>query len=116
MAQSQRVEQSVDLSLRHEGDLVVAAGGHLRVLGVVVGDVEVERDGRLKVRGLVTGNVQVRSGGRAEVTGTVNGRVTVEPRGALTVAGVVTVAVEEAEGARVRWRPGAVVAGERRES
>ena len=113
MPQPQRIEQSIDLVLRHEGGLVVTAGGHLRILGVVVGDVEVERDGRLKVRGLVTGDVHVRSGGRADITGTVQGRVTVEQRGTLTVAGVVTMAVEAADGARIRWRPDAIVAGER---
>jgi len=113
MPQTPRIEQSVDLTLRHEGDLVVAAGGHLRVLGVVTGSIEVEGDGRLKVRGLVEGDVRVLRGGRAEITGTVNGRVTVEDRGALTLAGVVTVAVDAAPGARVRLRPGAIVAEER---
>ena len=115
MAQSQRIEQSVDLVLRHEGDLVVAAGGHLRLLGVVVGDIHVESDGRLKVRGMVTGDVHVHRGGRAEITGTVNGRVVLEPRAALILAGVVTAAIDAAEGARIRWRPGAIVAGERHE-
>jgi hypothetical protein len=79
---------------RHEGNIVVLAGGALTVDGTVTGTIRVLRGGAVKVRGYcdalevedggllllsgAAGSLHVRAGGRAEVSGTVLGVSAIE--------------------------------------
>jgi cytoskeletal protein CcmA (bactofilin family) len=66
---------------------VVAAGGRLRLDGMIVGTLQVESGGYAHVRGLVQGLV-VESGGSAQLDGMCAGNV-FNMGGELTIAGMV---------------------------
>ena len=88
-----RVDTDLEIFGMIDGDLTVAPGGTVHLLGMCTGDVIIEIQGHLRLDGTVIGNVTNR-GGEIVVLGTIRGILREE-------AGVTTVA------------PGAVVGGTR---
>ncbi len=94
---SVRIERDTSVFANIKGDVVICAGAHTLVKGMITGSIDVEAGAVGYFEAIIKGNVTVR--GAASIQGIVSGDVRVEPDATLALDGLDTIVAGTVSGA-----------------